>query len=48
VSKVRVAILLQAFGVVSTSIGAGIASLSAGLIVAGVGSVLFGVSLERD
>jgi len=47
-SRVQVATLLQAFGVVSMAIGAGVAHVAAGFIVAGVGLVLFGVSLERD
>ena len=42
-----VAVTLQVCGIVSASIGAGLANLAAGLIVAGVSSVLFGVALER-
>jgi hypothetical protein len=47
-TKRTIAILLQASGVVSTAIGAGLAHPAAGFTVAGVGVVLFGVALERD
>jgi|DEB0MinimDraft_6_1074348.scaffolds.fasta_scaffold118572_2 hypothetical protein len=47
-TKRTIAILLQAGGVVSASIGAGLAHPAAGFMVAGVGAVLFGVALERD
>jgi len=43
-----IAVGLQVFGIVSASIGAGIAHIAAGFIVGGVGAVLFGVALERD
>ncbi len=44
----KIAVGLQVFGIVSCAIGAGLAHIAAGLIVGGVGSVLFGVALERD
>lgn len=44
----KIAVGLQVFGIVSTAIGAGLAHIAAGLIVGGVGAVLFGVALERD
>jgi len=40
--------ILLASSASAVVIGAGIAHVAAGFIVAGVGLVLFGVSLERD
>lgn len=46
--KKQTATLLEAAGVLLTSIGAAVWSVPAGFVVAGVGAVLFGVALERD
>lgn len=43
-----VATILQIIGVVAIAVGAGLAWLPAGFILAGVGAVLFGLALERD
>lgn len=46
--KKRAALLLEAAGVASTTAGVAIWSVAAGFVVAGIGSVLFGIALERD
>jgi hypothetical protein len=43
-----VANVLQIGGIVAIAVGAGLVFVPAGLIVAGVGAVLFGLALERD
>jgi hypothetical protein len=40
--------ILQVFGLVAVAVGAGLVYVPAGLMVAGVGSVLFGLALERE
>lgn len=42
-----VANLLQIGGIAAVAVGAGLVFMPAGLIVAGVGAVLFGLALER-
>lgn len=42
------AIVLQVLGVAAIAVGAGLIFIPAGLIVAGLACVAFGVSLERD
>lgn len=42
-----VANVLQIGGIAAVAIGAGLVFMPAGLIVAGVGAVLFGLALER-
>jgi hypothetical protein len=39
---------LQIGGIVAVAIGAGLIFIPAGVIVAGVGAVLFGLALERE
>ena len=41
------AALTQAAGILLVSVGAGLWSLSAGLIVGGIGVLAFGLALER-
>lgn len=43
-----VANVLQIGGIAAVAIGAGLVFMPAGLIVAGVGAVLFGLALERN
>jgi hypothetical protein len=40
--------ILQVFGLVAVAVGAGLVYIPAGVMVAGVGSVLFGLALERE
>jgi hypothetical protein len=42
-----VANLLQIGGIAAIAVGAGLVFVPAGLMVAGVGAVLFGLALER-
>lgn len=39
---------LQVAGLAAVAVGAGLVFLPAGIIVAGVGAVLFGLALERE
>ena len=43
-----VANVLQVGGLIAVAVGAGLVFVPAGLIVAGVGAVLFGLALERE
>ena len=43
-----VANVLQIGGLIAMAVGAGLVFVPAGLIVAGVGAVLFGLALERE
>ena len=43
-----VANVLQIGGLIAVAVGAGLVFVPAGLIVAGVGAVLFGLALERE
>jgi hypothetical protein len=43
-----VANILQIGGLVTVAVGAGLVFVPAGLIVAGVGAILFGLALERE
>ena len=43
-----VATILQITGIAIVAVGAGLAWLPAGFIVAGLGCVLFGLALERS
>jgi len=42
-----VANVLQVGGLIAVAVGAGLVFVPAGLIVAGVGAILFGLALER-
>lgn len=46
-SKNHVALLLEVAGLVSLTVGAALFSVIAGLVVAGVALVLFGLAVER-
>lgn len=43
-----VANVLQVGGLIAMAVGAGLVFVPAGLIVAGVGAILFGLALERE
>ena len=43
-----VANVLQVGGLIAVAVGAGLVFVPAGLIVAGIGAVLFGLALERE
>jgi hypothetical protein len=43
-----VATILQIVGVTAVAVGAGLVYLPLGVIVAGVGCVLFGIAIERS
>ncbi len=43
-----VANALQVGGLIAVAVGAGLVFVPAGLIVAGIGAVLFGLALERE
>lgn len=43
-----VANVLQIGGLIAVAVGAGLVFVPAGLIVAGIGAVLFGLALERE
>jgi hypothetical protein len=43
-----VANVLQVGGLIAVAVGAGLVFVPAGLIVAGVGAILFGLALERE
>ncbi len=43
-----VANVLQIGGLIAMAVGAGLVFVPAGLIVAGIGAVLFGLALERE
>ena len=45
---VRFDLILQVLGIAALSVGIGMYELAAGIIAAGVGAILFGISLERD
>lgn len=43
-----VANVLQVGGLIAVAVGAGLVFVPAGLIVAGIGAILFGLALERE
>lgn len=40
--------VLQIGGIVAVAVGAGLVFIPAGIILAGVGAILFGLALERE
>lgn len=44
----RIANILQATGAVAVSVGVGLIYIPAGIIFAGIFSVLFGIAMERN
>lgn len=47
-TKISTATALQTLGAVAVSVGIGLVFIPAGIIVAGIFSVLFGLALERN